>query len=64
MNNRIFKSTLSSDGIAEIEAITHYSEYRVGLLGRIADYFGYVLGGIIVATPMIFGIVANVSGMV
>lgn len=64
MNKRIFESTLSSDGIREIESITHYTEHRISFWSRIVDYFGYAIGVAIVATPFVFGVVANVSGVI
>lgn len=65
MNKDIFKgSTLSDRGIKELESITHYSENRLRFWGRITDIFGYILATAVVATPFIFGIVANVTGAI
>lgn len=64
MNKELFNSAIRADIWEEICEISHYSEKRMRRLLRITDYVGYVLGGIIVATPFVFGVVANVSGMI
>lgn len=64
MNKELFNSAIRADIWEEICEISHYSEKRMRRLLRVTDYVGYILGGVMVAFPMIFGVVANISGAI
>lgn len=60
MNKELFNSAIRADLWEEICEISHYSERRMGGLLRITDYVGYILGVVMVASPVVFGIIGNV----
>lgn len=60
MNKELFNSAIRKDVWDEICEVSHYSERRMRRLLRVTDYVGYILGGIMVAFPVVFGIIGNV----